>query len=37
MNQTFNELSIQLAAHYDIDLQAAHSGKPKDKASVENA
>ncbi len=34
---TFNELSIQLPSHYNIDLQAARSGKPKDKASVGNA
>ncbi len=33
---TFNELCVQLAAHYQIDLQATRVGKPKDKASVEN-
>lgn len=32
----FNELCIQLAAHYQLDLQAARVRKPKDKASVEN-
>lgn len=32
----FNELCSQLAAHYEIDLQATRVGKPKDKASVEN-
>jgi len=32
----FNELCIQLAAHYQIDLQATRVRKPKDKASVEN-
>ncbi len=32
----FNELCVQLAAHYQIDLQAARVAKPKDKASVEN-
>ena len=33
---TFNELCVQLAAHYQIDLSATRVGKPKDKASVEN-
>ena len=33
---TFNDLCIQLAAHYQIDLSATRVGKPKDKASVEN-
>jgi hypothetical protein len=32
----FNELCIQLATYYQIDLQAARVRKPKDKASVEN-
>jgi transposase len=32
----FNELCIQLAAHYQIDLEATRVRKPKDKASVEN-
>lgn len=32
----FNELCVQLAAHYQVDLSAARAGKPKDKASVEN-
>lgn len=32
----FNELCVQLAAHYQIDLSATRVGKPKDKASVEN-
>jgi len=31
----FNELCVQLAAHYQIDLQATRVRKPKDKASVE--
>lgn len=33
---TFNELCVQLAAHYQCDLQATRVAKPKDKASVEN-
>ena len=33
---TFNELCVQLSAHYQFDLQAARAAKPKDKASVEN-
>lgn len=33
---TFNELCVQLAAHYQIDLSATRVGKPQDKASVEN-
>jgi len=33
---TFNELCVQLATHYQLDLQATRVGKPKDKASVEN-
>lgn len=33
----FNELCVQLAAFYQIDLDATRVGKPKDKASVENA
>ena len=32
----FNELCVQLAAHYQIGLSATRVGKPKDKASVEN-
>jgi transposase len=31
----FNELSLQLASHYGVDLQATRAGKPKDKAHVE--
>lgn len=34
---TFTQLCEQLAAHYQVDLQATRVGKPKDKASVENA
>ena len=33
----FNELCVQLASHYNIDLKATRVRKPKDKASVENA
>lgn len=33
---TFNDLCLQLAAHYQIDLSATRVRKPKDKASVEN-
>ena len=32
----FNALCVQLATHYQVDLQAARSRKPRDKASVEN-
>ena len=32
----FNELCVQLATHYQIDLEATRVAKPKDKASVEN-
>jgi len=32
----FNDLCVQLAVHYQIDLEAARVRKPKDKASVEN-
>lgn len=32
----FNDLCVQLAAHYNIHLQATRAAKPKDKASVEN-
>lgn len=32
----FNDLCVQLSAHYQVDLQAARPRKPKDKASVEN-
>ncbi len=32
----YNELSVQLAAFYDMDMQATRVAKPKDKASVEN-
>ncbi len=32
----FNDLCVQLAAHYGIHLQATRTAKPKDKASVEN-
>lgn len=32
----FNELCVQLAAHYQCDLQATRVAKPRDKASVEN-
>jgi len=34
---TFTQLCEQLGAHYQLDLQATRVGKPKDKASVENA
>lgn len=34
---TFTQLCEQLGAHYQIELQATRVGKPKDKASVENA
>lgn len=33
----FNDVMVQLANHYRLDLQAARPRKPKDKASVENA
>ncbi|WP_235299787.1 IS21 family transposase [Portibacter marinus] len=33
----FNDLCVQLGAHYGIELQATRPRKPKDKASVENA
>ncbi|WP_420460868.1 hypothetical protein [Neolewinella sp.] len=33
----FNEVCVQLADCYRLDLQAARPRKPKDKASVENA
>jgi transposase len=33
---TFNELCVQLSAHYQFDLEATRVAKPKDKASVEN-
>ncbi len=33
---TFNDLCVQLAAHYQVDLEATRVRKPKDKASVEN-
>lgn len=32
----FNELCVQLGAHYQIDLSATRVGKPRDKGSVEN-
>lgn len=32
----FNDLCVQLAAHYGLHLQATRPAKPKDKASVEN-
>lgn len=32
----FNDLCVQLAAHYQIDLDATRVAKPKDKGSVEN-
>jgi len=32
----FNELCVQLATHYQCDLQATRVASPKDKASVEN-
>lgn len=32
----FNDLCIQLAAHFQLDLAATRVGKPKDKGSVEN-
>ncbi len=34
---TFTQLCEQLGAYYQLDLQATRVGKPKDKASVENA
>jgi transposase len=34
---TFNETCVQLAAHFQIDLEATRVAKPKDKASVENS
>jgi len=34
---TFTQLCEQLAAHYQVELRATRPGKPKDKASVENA
>lgn len=34
---TFTRLCEQLGAHYQLELQAARVGKPRDKASVENA
>lgn len=33
----FNDVMVQLAEHYGLDLQATRPRKPKDKASVENA
>ena len=33
----FNDLCVQLAAHFQIDLDATRVRKPKDKGSVENA
>jgi transposase len=33
----FNDVMVQLANYYHLDLQAARAYKPKDKASVENA
>jgi transposase len=33
----FNDVMVQLANHYRVDLQAARVRKPKDKASVENS
>ena len=33
----FNDLCVQLGAHYQIELQATRVGKPRDKGSVENA
>ncbi len=33
----FTQLCEQLGAHFQLDLQATRAGKPKDKASVENA
>ena len=33
---TFNEVCVQLANHYQMDLEATRVAKPKDKASVEN-
>lgn len=32
----YNELSVQLAQHYNMDMQATRVRKPKDKGSVEN-
>ena len=33
---TFNKTCVQLATHYQIDLEATRVAKPKDKGSVEN-
>lgn len=33
---TYNELTVQLASHYGVDLQSTRVRKPKDKGSVEN-
>lgn len=33
----FNDVCVQLAEHYHLDIEAARVRKPKDKASVENA
>ena len=33
---TFNDVCVQLATHYGLDLDATRVAKPKDKASVEN-
>ncbi len=33
----FNDVCVQLAHHYQLDLQATRVAKPKDKASVEGA
>ena len=32
----FNELCVQLAAHYQVDIEATRVRKPRDKGSVEN-
>jgi transposase len=33
----FNELCVQLSAHYQVDLQATRVAKPRNKASAENS
>lgn len=33
----FNQVCVQLAEHYQVDIQATRPYKPKDKSSVENA
>ncbi len=33
----FNDVVVQLGLHYELDIEATRPGRPKDKASVENA